>query len=113
MTHEEMQSIAMDYLRKEHPELVKFLTPEELKGEARAMAMLARMEMDTLKAGSPRMTDDEAWSEAREMFLVRPEWAYEKMADAKAEAREERRRRLEANPEPARLPEETAESPEL
>jgi hypothetical protein len=47
------------------------------------------------------------------MFLVRPEWAYEKMADAKAEAREERRRRLEANPEPARLPEETAESPEL
>ena len=77
------------------------------------MARLARMEMDTLKEGAPWMTDDEAWAEARGLFLVRPDWVYEKMADAKEAAKEAMRLQLESNREPARRRKGTGESSEL
>lgn len=89
MTHEEMQSIAMDYLKTEHPEVAKFLGEERLLREAGGMASLARMEMDAIKAIAPGMTDDEAWSEARSLFLVRPDWAYDEMERANDEEEDE------------------------
>jgi len=51
MTHEEIQSITMDFLKTEHLEVAKFLGEERLMREAGGIAGLARMEMEALIGG--------------------------------------------------------------
>ena len=89
MTHEEIRAYVMQYLKNHHRKVSKFLGDERLLREAGAIAGLARMEMDAIKAIAPGMTDNEAWSEARSLFLVRPDWAYDEMERANDEDEDE------------------------
>ena len=89
MTHEEIRAYVMQYLKNHYRKVSKFLGDERLLREAGAIAELARMEMDAIKAIAPSMSDHEAWTEARALFLVRPDWAYDEMERANDEEEDE------------------------
>jgi hypothetical protein len=72
VSRDEMVAMTMDHWRTRYPKEYEKLPKKALVRDAQARADLTRMEMDTIKQGSPLMSDAEAWTESMTIFCLQP-----------------------------------------